>query len=105
MAAGIDGGTVNVEIARSAELNAQITGGAEVSVDLTPSAEVTVELTAGAEVAIELTEGNTVNVEVRTDRELRFLLKVMLWYRNKALREGNPTEDINRVILQLSKAM
>ena len=39
------------------------------------------------------------------DRELRFLLKVMLWYRNKALREGNPTEDINRVILQLSKAM
>ena len=73
MAAGIDGGTVNVEIARSAELNAQITGGAEVSVDLTPSAEVTVELTAGAEVALELTEGNTVNVEVRTDRELRFL--------------------------------
>ena len=39
------------------------------------------------------------------DRELRFLLKVMLWYRNKALQEGNPTEDINRVILQLSKAM
>ena len=73
MAARIDGGTVNVEIARSAELNAQITGGAEVSVDLTPSAEVTVELTAGAEVAIELTEGNAVNVEVRTDRELRFL--------------------------------
>ncbi len=73
MAAGIDGGTVNVEIARSAELNAQITGGAEVSVDLTPSAEVTVDLTAGAEVALELTEGNAVNVEVRTDRELRFL--------------------------------
>ena len=39
------------------------------------------------------------------DRELRLLLAVMLWFRNRTLREGKPTEDINNVILEIAGAM
>ncbi len=38
-------------------------------------------------------------------RELRLLLAVMLWYRNRVLREGKPAEDINNVILEIAGAM
>lgn len=38
-----------------------------------------------------------------THEEKRYLLHVMIWFRNKVLSEGGPTEDIDGVILKLAK--
>nr|MBQ6242182.1 hypothetical protein [Lachnospiraceae bacterium] len=38
-----------------------------------------------------------------THEEKRYLLEIMIWFRNKVLSEGGPTEDINEVILKLAK--
>lgn len=35
--------------------------------------------------------------------EKRYLLHIMVWFRNKVLAEGGPTEDIDGVILKLAK--
>ena len=37
-----------------------------------------------------------------THEEKRYLLQVMVWFRNKVLSEGGPTEDIDGVILKLA---
>ena len=37
-----------------------------------------------------------------THEEKRCLLHVMIWFRNKVLSEGGPTEDIDGVILKLA---
>ncbi len=38
-----------------------------------------------------------------THAEKRFLFRVMVWFRNKVLAEGGPTEDLDRVILKLAR--
>ena len=38
-----------------------------------------------------------------THREKRYLLQIMVWFRNKVLSEGGPTEDIDDVILKLAR--
>ncbi len=38
-----------------------------------------------------------------THEEKRYLLQVMVWFRNKVLSEGGPTEDIDAVILKLAR--
>ncbi len=38
-----------------------------------------------------------------TPEEKRFLLHVMIWFRNKVLSEDGPTEDLDRVILKLAR--
>ena len=38
-----------------------------------------------------------------TYKEKRYLLQVMIWFRNKVLARGGPTEDIDGVILKLAK--
>ena len=38
-----------------------------------------------------------------THEEKRYLLQIMVWFRNKVLSEGGPTEDIEGVILKLAK--
>ena len=38
-----------------------------------------------------------------THEEKRYLLHVMVWFRNKVLSEGGPTEDIDAVILKLAR--
>ena len=38
-----------------------------------------------------------------TYEEKRYLLQVMIWFRNKVLARGGPTEDIDGVILKLAK--
>lgn len=35
--------------------------------------------------------------------EKRYLLQIMVWFRNKVLAEGGPTEDIDGVILKLAR--
>ena len=41
--------------------------------------------------------------EDRVHEEKRYLLQVMVWFRNKVLSEGGPTEDIDAVILKLAR--
>ena len=38
-----------------------------------------------------------------THEEKRYLLHIMIWFRNKVLSEGGPTEDIDGVILKLAR--
>ena len=38
-----------------------------------------------------------------TYEEKRYLLQVMVWFRNKVLARGGPTEDIDGVILKLAR--
>ena len=38
-----------------------------------------------------------------THEEKRYLLHIMVWFRNKVLSEGGPTEDIDAVILKLAR--
>ena len=38
-----------------------------------------------------------------THEEKRYLLQIMVWFRNKVLSEGGPTEDIDAVILKLAR--
>ena len=44
---------------------------------------------------------NQVRLELTAD-EMRILWKIMLWFRNKVLAEGGPTEDIEDLIVKLS---
>lgn len=43
---------------------------------------------------------NQVRLELTAD-ELRILWKIMLWFRNKVLADGGPTEDIEELIVKL----
>ena len=45
---------------------------------------------------------NRVYLEL-THEEKRNLLHIMIWFRNKVLARGGPTEDIDGVILRLAK--
>ncbi|MBQ5959602.1 MAG: hypothetical protein IJL53_02935 [Firmicutes bacterium] len=38
-----------------------------------------------------------------TPDEVRLLLTALLWFRNKVVRAGKPTEDINELILMITK--
>ena len=38
-----------------------------------------------------------------THEEKRYLLHLMIEFRNKVLAKGGPTEDIDRIILKLAK--
>ena len=39
-----------------------------------------------------------------TPAEARFLRDAMLWFRNRVIREGKPTEDIDRILLKIMQA-
>lgn len=45
---------------------------------------------------------NKVRLEL-THEEKRYLFQIMIWFRNKVLSEGGPTEDIDGVILKLAR--
>lgn len=45
-------------------------------------------------------KNNQVRLELTTD-ELRVIRKIMLYFRNKVVTKGGPTEDIDALIIKL----